>query len=428
MDPSFHPLVPEQNTDSYARSRTTLSSKDPALSFSAPSRIPLEVISTQAPHVFALSHSSVVTDYRSRHHELARQGFRVSLLVPDAWHQFNTLCHTDVIPDDDRIELIVRRPRTWGMRHHGLRNVCHIYPCIAELLTERSPDILEIWEEPYSACAWSATRAFRRINPHGIVACFSAQNVPRWLPPPFSLFRTHLFSSMNLLLAMNQDVVEVARNSGWQGPCLTLPLGVTPSTYDIPPPVGDALVKSLGLIRPVVGFLGKLTEQKGVRVLIESVANMSTTTPGSLLIIGSGELSPFVQSALPTLHRPAALQGAIHHDQIPRHLAAMDVLVVPSITRGHLKEQFGRVAVEAMAARKPVIVSDSGELPRVVGDAGIVTPEGDSAALSRALEQILGDSSLRATLGQRGRVRCEKHYAWSGIAHDMASTYRSMLD
>ena len=69
--------------------------------------------------------------------------------------------------------------------------------------------------------------------------------------------------------------------------------------------------------------------------------------------------------------------------EVPAVLRALDVLVLPSLTTPSWKEQFGRVLQEAMACAIPVVGSDSGEIPHVIGDAGLVTPEGDAAALRR---------------------------------------------
>jgi glycosyltransferase involved in cell wall biosynthesis len=75
------------------------------------------------------------------------------------------------------------------------------------------------------------------------------------------------------------------------------------------------------------------------------------------------------------------------------------------------KEQFGRVVTEALACGRCVIVSDSGALPEIVGDAGIVVAQGDAEALASALQRAMGDEGLRASLGERGRVRAAGRFS-----------------
>jgi quercetin dioxygenase-like cupin family protein len=90
---------------------------------------------------------------------------------------------------------------------------------------------------------------------------------------------------------------------------------------------------------------------------------------------------------------------------VPSRLAQLDALVLPSLTRPNWKEQFGRVLVEAMACGVPVVGSDSGEIPRVIGQAGLSFPEGDAGALRASLAELMGSERRRAELGARGRIR-----------------------
>ena len=67
------------------------------------------------------------------------------------------------------------------------------------------------------------------------------------------------------------------------------------------------------------------------------------------------------------------LPGVIHNSDLPAFMNALDVFVLPSETRSNWREQFGRVIVEAMSCGVPVIGSDSGEIPTVLGDAGLIS-------------------------------------------------------
>jgi glycosyltransferase involved in cell wall biosynthesis len=90
----------------------------------------------------------------------------------------------------------------------------------------------------------------------------------------------------------------------------------------------------------------------------------------------------------------------------------MDVMCAPSQATARWREQFGRMLVEAMACGVPVVASDSGEIPHVVGDAGIVLPEADVEAWTRALEQLIGDPAARQDLAARGRARAQTTFDW----------------
>ncbi len=113
--------------------------------------------------------------------------------------------------------------------------------------------------------------------------------------------------------------------------------------------------------------------------------------------------------------------------QMPGYYRQLDAIVVPSRTRPNWKEQFGRVLVEAMACGVPVIGSDSGEIPNVIGDAGLVFHEDNVGELRTNLTRLLRDLDLRADLAQRGRERVLAHYTQAQIATETYKVYQAVL-
>jgi glycosyltransferase involved in cell wall biosynthesis len=121
------------------------------------------------------------------------------------------------------------------------------------------------------------------------------------------------------------------------------------------------------------------------------------------------------------------LTGTIPHKDLPSYYHAMDAFVLPSLTAPGFKEQFGHVLIEAMICEVPVIGSDSGEIPNVIGNAGLVVPEGDAGALADALCRLIEDRQVRDTLGERGRRRVLEHYTHERIAQETHRIYRQLL-
>ncbi len=110
------------------------------------------------------------------------------------------------------------------------------------------------------------------------------------------------------------------------------------------------------------------------------------------------------------------LVDAIPHEQTVDYFNALDALVLPSESSPTWKEQFGHVLIEAMACGVPVIGSDSGAIPEVIGTAGLVFPEGDSQALRVELQRLVNDPDLRKHLSRRGRERVLGNYTYRQIA------------
>jgi glycosyltransferase involved in cell wall biosynthesis len=92
------------------------------------------------------------------------------------------------------------------------------------------------------------------------------------------------------------------------------------------------------------------------------------------------------------------------------------VLCAPSQTTLRWREQFGRMLSEAMACGVPVVASRSGEIPYVVGDAGILLPENDVEAWASALTKLLTHSAARRALGEKGMQRARVEFAWPVVA------------
>jgi glycosyltransferase involved in cell wall biosynthesis len=106
----------------------------------------------------------------------------------------------------------------------------------------------------------------------------------------------------------------------------------------------------------------------------------------------------------------------------------MDILAAPSQTTRRWKEQFGRMLIEAMACGVPVVGSDSGEIPYVIGDAGKVVAEADTAAWARTLGTLFETPSLRAELSTLGREQAEVEFAWPVIAQQHLDFFEEVLD
>ena len=126
-------------------------------------------------------------------------------------------------------------------------------------------------------------------------------------------------------------------------------------------------------------------------------------------------------------HGKGGLIDQFKHDDMPRYVGAMEMLVAPSQTTPSWKEQFGRMVIEAFACGVPVIGSDSGEIPRVIDDAGIVVGESDVDGWTKAIEHLLGDVKTRERLAERGLERCRENYSVERIAERYVEFYRLVV-
>ena len=102
--------------------------------------------------------------------------------------------------------------------------------------------------------------------------------------------------------------------------------------------------------------------------------------------------------------------------------AEASLVVVPSVYEG-----FGLPAGEAMSCGVPVISTNGGALPEVVGDAGVIVPVRDPNALALAISELLADEEKRDTLGRAGRERILTHFSWQVAAEQMTQHYQTIM-
>jgi glycosyltransferase involved in cell wall biosynthesis len=300
----------------------------------------------------------------------------------------------------------------------------HFYPRLGELVRRFRPQIFHIDEEPYNLATFQAMRLAQRTGLRTVF--FTWQNLVRRYPPPFRWMETYTLRHADYALAGNQEAKAVLRVKGYTGPVAVVPqFGVDPTIFA--PTEKPHLEESTAPF--IIGYVGRLVEEKGVETLLRAVASLGAGGDWRLHLVGGGPLEG-------TLRRLAAdlgiadrvcFEGWIASTKVPARLRRLDVLVLPSLTRPNWKEQFGRILVEAMSCGVPVIGSDSGEIPHVVGDAGLIFAEGNAQALHDHLARLMADACLRAKLASQGRARVLAHYTQTRIAEATWAIYRQIL-
>jgi glycosyltransferase involved in cell wall biosynthesis len=177
-----------------------------------------------------------------------------------------------------------------------------------------------------------------------------------------------------------------------------------------------------------IGYAGRLVKEKGVDRLLCACAGLGGAW--RLKLLGSGPEAKFLRGLSGKLGVSGRVEflPAVPHAAVADFLREIDVLVLPSVAVKGWAEQFGHVLIEAMSAALPVAASKSGSIPEVVGDAGLLFPEGDVPALQKILANLQDDPKLAEALGVRGRERVLERFSWERIAGRTAEIYRSLLD
>jgi glycosyltransferase involved in cell wall biosynthesis len=231
-------------------------------------------------------------------------------------------------------------------------------------------------------------------------------------------------------IAGNAAAADILRTKGYRGPLAVIPqFGVDPDLFapaatQLPAPQHGAASRSTTF---VIGFVGRLLARKGLFVLLEALAGFDGAW--ELRVVGTGEDRAEAGALAERLGiaQRVVFMGPQPSTAMPAIMRRFDVLVGPSLTTPRWKEQFGRMLVEAMACGVPVIGSDSGEIPNVIGDAGIVVPEGDCVALRTAIARLRDQPMKRQDLAERGRARVLALFTQQAVARRTHAVYQEML-
>lgn len=370
-------------------------------------------------------HAAVVKEYHTRFQEIVNQGNCILyVLTPRFWKEGARVVKIEenFRGVNNNVHLLVGES---FLNFHG-STFFYRPSYVREIIKQLQPDIIHIHEEPWSLCAFQIITLAKRWSPKSRIIFESWQNIFKKLPWPFSLIETFTFNTVDGAIAGSNEIKSVLKRKGFSKKIEVIPLGTDEKIYN---PLIISKREELNLKDEfVIGFVGRLEKQKGVHVLIDALAHLKKYN-FRLLIIGDGtyKLDLLDRVKRYQLSDKVNFLGAIPHKEIPSYMNTFDVLVLPSITTKNWKEQFGRVLVEAMLCKKVVIGSDSGEIPFVIGNTGIIFEENNPYALKDALLRLIKNPLLYKHLSIQGYNRAKDLYTWKAVCKKNIDFYKNLL-
>ena len=219
----------------------------------------------------------------------------LTALVPDRMNTYGTW-KTAEAPDAPPFRFVVGRTRWQNLMNQWY--LLHYADSLTGLLRDGRPDVVDIWEEPWSlACAQTVALA-RRHCPQAKIIVETEQNTYKRLPPPFQQFQTYSLRHADSVVARNSEAVAVLRRKGYAGPVSVVPNAVECGLFQ-PQPAPERAVRrrDLGWGAPqdfVFGYVGRLVPEKGIADALDALDAL----PGNARLAVIGDAAHAMPSAL----------------------------------------------------------------------------------------------------------------------------------
>jgi len=285
---------------------------------------------------------------------------------------------------------------------------------LTALLRDVRPDIVQIEAEPGTQAAAAATRA--AVSLHLPTIAFSWESLAR----PWSFFerrrrRTTLGAAQGII-GGNRLAVGLLRTEAPAARHAVIP------QFGLSLPAAATHTERPGL---AIGFIGRLVPERGAELLFRACNQVMGAW--TLAVLGTGPEQESLELLAQRLGLSARLRwlGGAGRSQIEQFWQDIDVLAVPSRATQDWVEQFSPLLIEAMAHGVTAVVTDTGALPEIVSDAGMIVSDPESMAL--AFQHLLADPAMRQRLGEAGRRRVLAHYADTPIAEQTLAFWHEVL-
>ena len=308
-------------------------------------------------------------------------------------------------------DLLKLAPRTEVDLHAGWR--------LSRIIKTLKPDIVHA-HDPHAVAAASLALAFNTSSA-GPALVASRRVAFHLKPHAFSRWK---YRQVDCFIAASNSIHNTLQNDGIEASkVVTVYEGIDIHRIQAEPPVNIHAELWLPTHAPIVGATGALTSEKGHRHLIDAAALVVREVPDArFVILGEGDLRPSLERQIKDLHLDKHVLLPGFRPDVLAFLRAFDLFVMPSLAEG-----LGTSLLDAMAASKATVATDTGGIPEVVadGETGLLVPPRDHHALAQAIVRLLKDGDLRERMGRNGLARVEKVFSAGRMVDQTIEVYRA---
>lgn len=355
--------------------------------------------------ILIIDNLAVASSRRDLYRLLAKQiGEPIHLLVPESWREQGIITHCE--EEKDHNLKFFKSPFIFGYRHQRI-----VYLHLKKIIDTVKPDIIFINSEPENYNTFHLVLTVKKHFPKIKLACATWRNIDyRSNPYPYKfgwinrMIEAYTKKRINICFAYSHTAESLMKQlADWK--VVYIPPSINVKDFHFAPKQTNPKTDTF-----VVGYLGRLAHEKGVDILIRAIAQSDKIIHGYIVGDGPGKENLKILSGELGISDRIKWHEAVDYKDIPVMLKNFDVLVLPSRTTKFWKEQFGRVLIEAMAIGVPVIGSNSGEIPNMISDCGILFEENNHEKLVEAIKFVRDDFDYRNRIIYQARDRVQSEY------------------
>lgn len=298
------------------------------------------------------------------------------------------------------------------------------------LVTKIRPDVIHAhWLIPQGFWAVVAKKLIKApvvITAHG-ADVFSLRT------PVVNKAKTWIMNNADRIVTVSSSLAGVLRADTQSHRKLdVISMGVDAMLFS-PEKKDQKIREQYGIYGPFLLFVGRLTEKKGVRYLIDAMVPVTNEFPDvKLLIVGSGELELELRDQVRrhSLEERVLFAGAVTNAQLPAYYATADIFVGPSVqAKGGDAEGLPVTFVEAAMSGCLVIGTKVGGIEEVVlhGQTGYVVPPEDAQALGETIGSLIHQMEHHSAMRTKSRQRSLQHFEWGIVAHRYEELLRDVI-
>jgi glycosyltransferase involved in cell wall biosynthesis len=365
--------------------------------------------------VVVISHTYITPANRGKLRALAARDLEVTVGVPQRWREtvlgrtlevsWERQSGVEVFP------ISVRHPGDAAALRFGRR-------ALLSLLRDKRPDLIQVEEEPTSRAARQVVRVARHLGLPAVL--FTQQNVAPTSGLLAAWRRRRTLRRLKGAIAGSEGAAALVRRDAPALPVAVIPqLGVA-----VPATPEHAHHEGLA-----IGYVGRLVPERGLDTLLLALAQIRGLR-WHLTVVGDGPDRERLERLASEQRLAARVRwaGALPPERVPGVWPELDVLVVPSHSLATWAEPAAHVVAEAMAHEVAALGTRAGATPEVIGDAGLVVPPDDPAALAAALRQLAApDGAARRALAQAGRARAMQLFSDDAVAQRTVGFWKELV-